>query len=120
MNKKANMAMGVGAGVLAAGAAAYLLFGPEGKKHRKQIQGWAVRMKGEMIEKFEEAKELTEPVYHRIVDEVADRYQKLKNVDQAELDELVTDIRKHWKAISSSSRATPKRLGRKKKAEKDK
>lgn len=42
----------IGATIAAAGVAAYMLFGPDGKKNRKVVRGWAVKMKGEIIEKF--------------------------------------------------------------------
>lgn len=92
-------ALEIGAGIAALSAAAYVLFGPEGKKNRKVIRGWAVKMKGEIIEKFEEAKELTEPVYHEIIDKAQAKYAKMKNVDQAELTATINEIKKHWKAI---------------------
>jgi hypothetical protein len=84
-------------------AAAYVLFGPDGKKNQKKIRGWAVKMKGEMIEKFEEAKELTEPVYHKIIDNVEAKYAKLKGVDKAELEATVKEIRKHWDALKKET-----------------
>ena len=92
-------ALAVGAGVAAASAAAYLLFGPEGKKNRKKINSWAVKMKGEMIEKLEKAQEVTEPVYHKVVDEVSAKYAKLKNVDQKDVEDTVSEIKKHWKSL---------------------
>ncbi|MFA6397940.1 MAG: hypothetical protein WDK96_03825 [Candidatus Paceibacterota bacterium] len=96
-------AIGIGAGVAALSAAAYVLFGPNGKKNQKAIKGWAVKMKGEIIEKFEEAKELTEPVYHNIVDNIQAKYSKLKNVDKEELAATVAEIKKHWKAIKKEA-----------------
>lgn len=95
----AKQAIGIGVGVAALSAAAYVLFGPEGKKNRKAIRGWAIKMKGEIIEKFEEAKELTEPVYNDIVNKVQAKYAKLKNVDQEELARVAGEIKKHWKAL---------------------
>jgi hypothetical protein len=95
--------LGISAGVAALSAAAYVLFGPEGKKNRKVIKGWAVKMKGEIIEKFEDAKELTEPVYHQIIDGVQAKYAKLKNVDQEELTKVVAEIKKHWKALKKDT-----------------
>lgn len=100
---KTGTIVGVGAGVVALGAAAYLLFGPNGAKNRKAIRGWAVKMKGEIIEEFEKAKELTEPVYNNIVDKAQARYSKFNNVDKKELELLVKDIKKHWKAIKKNS-----------------
>ncbi len=91
--------VGIGATVAALGAAAYVLFGPNAKKNRKVIKGWAVKMKGEIIEKMEEAKEISEPVYHNIINKVQEKYSKLKNVDPAELEEAVNEVKKHWKAM---------------------
>ena len=99
----AKTIIGIGAGVAALSAAAYVLLGPNGKKNRTVIRGWAVKMKGEIIEKFEEAKELTEPVYHKIIDNVEAKYAKLKNVDKAELEATVKEIRKHWNALKKET-----------------
>jgi hypothetical protein len=95
----AKEVVGIGAGVAALSAAAYVLFGPDAKKNRKAIRGWAVKMKGEIIEKFEEAKEITEPAYHEIIDSVQAKYAKLKNVDPEELKKEVAMIKKHWTAL---------------------
>jgi gas vesicle protein len=100
--------VGIGASVAAAVAAGYLLFGPDGKKNRKTVRGWAVKMKGEIIEKLEQAKEVTEPVYHKIVDEVAAKYAAVKGIDKEELEKFVAETRKHWKAMSGHKNAKPK------------
>lgn len=105
-NKKgmsAGAVVGIGAGVAALAAASYILFGKDGKKNRKAIKGWAVKMKGEIIEKLEEAKEITEPVYHNIIDEVKAKYEKVKNIDQKDIDEVTTEIKKHWKTIKKDA-----------------
>lgn len=95
--------IGIGAGVAALGAAAFILFGPEGKQNRKAIKGWSVKMKGEIIEKFEEAKELTEPIYHKIIDDAQAKYAKVKKIDQEELNKVVSDMKKHWKTIKKEA-----------------
>lgn len=110
----AKTVLEIGAGIAALSAAAYVLFGKEGKKNRKVIKGWAIKMKGEMIEKFENAKELTEPVYHSIVDSVHAKYAKLKNVDQAELDKSIAEIKKHWKAIQNDKKSKKPKTAKKK------
>lgn len=105
MSKKVNQKVGAGkvvagvAGVAALSAAAYMLFGPAGKKNRKKISGWAVKMKGEIIEKFEDMKEITEPMYHKVVDEISSKYAKAKNVSADEIAEVVSEIKKHWKSL---------------------
>jgi len=100
-NKKlgAKEIISIGAGVAALSAAAYVLFGPNAKKNRKAIRGWAVKMKGEIIEKFEKAKEITEPAYHQIIDGIQSKYSKLKNVDPEELKKEIDLIKKHWKDL---------------------
>jgi hypothetical protein len=99
----AGAIVGIGAGVAALSAAAYMLFGPNGKKNQKALRGWSVKMKGEIIEKFENAKELTEPVYHQIIDTVQAKYAKLKNVDAKELEQVIGEIKKHWKALKKEA-----------------
>ena len=101
---------GIGAGIAALTASAYVLFGPAGKKNRKAIKGWTIKMKGEIIEKLEEAKEITEPVYHNIVDTIKAKYEKAKNVDQKDIDEVVAEIKKHWKSMVKD--AKPKKKGK--------
>ncbi|KKP83728.1 MAG: hypothetical protein UR85_C0002G0041 [Candidatus Nomurabacteria bacterium GW2011_GWF2_35_66] len=86
--------VGIGATVAALGAAAYVLFGPDGKKNKKAIKGWAIKMKGEIIEKLEEAKEISEPVYHKIIDQVQAKY-----ADAQDLENAVKEVKKHWKTM---------------------
>ncbi len=100
-------------GIAALSVAAYMMFGPEGKKNRKQISGWSVKMKGEIIEKFEKAKEVTEPIFNKIVDEAAVKYAKAKGVSAEELSSVVADLRKHWKALVRDVKAkNPAKKGR--------
>lgn len=117
-NKKkgvsASTIIGVGASVAALGAATYLLFGPNGKKNQKAIKGWAVKMKGEIIEEFEKAKNITEPIYHDIVDKVQARYSKFQNVDKKELENAIKEIKKNWKAISKEAKKGVSKKSKKK------
>ena len=110
--KNAGKIIAVSAGIAAISAAAYVLFGPEGKKNRKAIRGWAIKMKGEVIEKLEAAKEITEPVYHDIVNKVSEKYGKIKNVNPEELTQAVEDLRKQWKNMVRD--AKPKKKAAKK------
>lgn len=115
VQKKGGMgkAIAVGATVAAAAAAGYLLFGPEGEKNRKKMKGWMIRMKGEMIEKFEHLKQMTEPEYTRIVDSVAAKYALAKNVDKKDVAGVIRDARRHWKMLTQD---VQKRVTTKKRA----
>lgn len=92
--------LGVGVAALAAGA--YFFFGPDGKKHQKKMRGWMVRMKGEILEKLEAAQEVTEPIYHKIVDTVAAAQALSGQVSKEEIDELADELKKKWRVISRS------------------
>ncbi|HQB18562.1 MAG TPA: hypothetical protein PL092_01285, partial [Candidatus Pacearchaeota archaeon] len=106
--KKSSLgtAVGIGVGIAAATAAAYLLFGPEGKKNRKAISSLSVKIKGDIIEKFEKVKEITEPIYYEIVDEISKKYSKLKNVDKDELEAVINDLKSNWKEIVKDAKTT--------------
>ena len=93
----------IGAGVAVLSVAAYMLFGPNGKKNQKALKGWAIKMKGEIIEKLEAVKDVTAPVYEKIVSEVAAKYAKLKNIDPKDLESEVATLKKHWKAMMKST-----------------
>lgn len=97
----------IGAGVAALAAASYYFFGPEGQKHRKTAKGWMLKMKAEVVEKMEKAKEMSQSVYDSIVDSVAKKYVKNPEVGM-----MVDMLKKQWKGISSS--ATPKKTAKKK------
>jgi hypothetical protein len=105
MQKKTNKANTVklaviGASLAGLAATAYFLFGPKGKKNRQHAKAWAIKMKGEVVEKLESAREITEPVYREIIDTVAKEYKKGRKASQPEIEALATDLKKHWKAMS--------------------
>jgi malic enzyme len=106
----------IGAGVAAIGVMSYLLFGPAGKKNQKKLKGWMLKMKGEVMEKMEDAKEVTASVFENIVDEVGKKYKSLKNIDSAELAAEIASLKKGWKAVVSKSKKTIGKGGRKVKA----
>lgn len=123
MAKKANTknvsvggAMGLAAGLAAVAAGSYFVFGPQGKKNRKAIKGWSLKMKGEVLEKIEKLKEVTPELYNKVIDEVSSKYAKAKGVSTEEVTMLVSDMKKHWKSISND--LAPKKKVAKKVAKK--
>ena len=97
--------IGAGIAALTAAAVAYLLVGPQGKKNRKVLKGWVIKMKGDIVEKLENVKDITEPVFHRIVDEVASKKKKIKNISPADLEEAVKEIKRQWKTLAKESKS---------------
>lgn len=123
MNKKKKKGsvggkIAVGAGALAAGAALYMLFGPNGKKNRGKAKAWAVKMEKEIVKKLNAAKDLSEPAYHEIVDKVKAKYGKLKNIDKKELESVLEDLRKHWIVMTKKRKTANAKKSSKMKANK--
>jgi hypothetical protein len=92
----------VGAGVIALAAASYFFFGPEGKKNRHNLKGWMVKMKGEVIEKMEDAKDMTEETYEKIVDTIAAKYAKAGKISEQEIRLFAALLKQQWKGIVKS------------------
>jgi len=94
----------IGASLAGLAATAYFFLGSKAKERQKHAKAWAVKMKADVIEKLEMAREITEPVYHEIIDSVAVEYTKGKKASQKEIKELAQDLKKHWKTISTSAK----------------
>ena len=110
---------GLGLALAAAAAAGvYFLYGTnDAKKNRKAVKGWALKAKGEVLEKIEQVKgELTEENYHKIVDTVTGKYRKLKTAHGDDVEMLVKDMKGHWKNIKKhvgGAQATVKKATKK-------
>lgn len=102
-NNAAKTGLGVGIAALAAAAAgAYYFYGSKhAPQHRKQMKGWMIKAKGEVVEKLENVKDMTQENYEKVVSQVMDKYEKAKNINPEDVKALATDMRKHWKNISS-------------------
>lgn len=91
----------IGASLAGLAASAYFFLGPDGKKNQKQAKAWAIKMKGDVVEKLEMVRELSEPAYHKIIDSIAIKHKKELKAGHEEIMELAQDLKKHWKIISN-------------------
>jgi hypothetical protein len=98
--KQVAVVAGVAVGLAALTAAGYFVLGPDGKKNRKQIKGWTLKMKGDVLERLEKLREVTPEVYNSIIDDVGNKYGKLKSISGDEVVAIAADLKKHWNAIS--------------------
>jgi gas vesicle protein len=96
-------------GVAALSAVGYLLMGPQGKKNRKDLKAWMVKMQAEVAEKMEDMKEVTADKYNDIVEQVSNKYSKLKNIDSEMVEKEVARLKKEWKNMSSSMKSGAKK-----------
>ena len=92
---------GLGLAIVAAAAAAgYFLYGSKKSAgNRKKIKGWTLKAKGEVLERIEKLKDVSEDEYNKIIDSVSAKYSKMKDVDEDEVKESMNDLRKYWKNI---------------------
>lgn len=87
---------------LAGLAVAYFFLGPKNKKNLKNTKSWAIKMRGDVIEKLEKARDISETVYGKIIDSIAIKYEKSLKSNSQEIRELAQDLKKHWRVISKS------------------
>lgn len=100
MGNNTKKYIGAGVGLVAVAAGGYFLYGKDGAKNRKKIKGWALKAKGEMLENIERLKDVNQKTYNEVVDRVAKRYKKFKQVDKKELQRLVRESKSFWNGIT--------------------
>lgn len=103
VKKAAEIAAGVAALAGALGCC-YYLYGPKGAKHRHQVKGWALKMKGEILNELENLKELNEKKYHEVVEKAAKHYEAVKKVNKKELAAVTKELKSHWKHYKARAR----------------
>lgn len=99
--KGAGATVGLAAAALAAAAAGiYYFYGSEkAQKHRKAMKGWAVKAKGEVMQRLEKVRNLDRESYNNAVDKVLKRYRGMKDVGAAEVMALGRELKGHWNNI---------------------
>lgn len=89
---------GIGLAALAA-AGTYFLYGKRGAKNREAISGWALQLKGEVLEKMEKLKSLDRASYEKLVEDTAERFGRVKRVGASELKIITADLKNAWSHI---------------------
>ena len=101
MNKNfKNMSIG---GIASVIAGAYYLYGSrDGEAKRKQVSAWTLKMKGEVLERIEKLKEVSEPKYKEIVKVVSAKYAK---IDKGEVKKVVDEMHSTWNKMKKEVQA---------------
>ena len=101
--KKSN-AVEVGIGLGAAAAGAYFLYGSKSAaKNRKVVKSWALKAKAEVLEKLEDAQEMTQTEYDQLIKSVSGAYTGAKNASKKDLLEFSKEMKDHWKSIEKAA-----------------
>jgi hypothetical protein len=98
-------AVGIGLGAAAVAAAgAYFLYGSKSApKNRKAVKSWALKAKAEVLEKLEDASEMSQKEYEDLVKSVAGAYAGAKNASKKDLVEFSKEMKDHWKSIEKAA-----------------
>lgn len=98
-----NQAVGIGVGLTAAAVAAagaYFLYGSKNAaKNRKAVKSWALKAKAEVLEKLEDAQNMTQEEYLALIDSVAATYQGVKSASKTDLATFKKEMKDHWTGI---------------------
>lgn len=113
-----NQAVGIGIGLTAAAVAAagaYFLYGSKSAaKNRKAVKSWTLKAKAEVLEKLEEAQDMTQAEYLALIDGVTTAYQGVKSASKTDLATFKKEMKEHWVGIAKS--VAPKKKAAVKKA----
>lgn len=115
-----NQAAAIGVGLTAAAVAAagaYFLYGSKNAaKNRKAVKSWTLKAKAEVLEKIEQAKEMSQEEYEQLVDTVTTTYAGMKDASKADLSTFKKEMKEHWMSIAKT--AAPKKKAVKKAVQK--
>jgi len=100
MKKNTKITSGVVAGILAAGAAGYVLFGPNGKKNRKKMQDWMMDAKAEIVAEAKKVKAATKKEFSEVVDGVMAQYTAAKKITVKDAKELKKELGENWDQLA--------------------
>lgn len=107
MKKISKSAAGIGAGLLAAGAAAagyYFYASPKAKKHRKIAAKWATDMKNEVVKEAKRLPKATPKAFAALVDRIADTYEDVSSIDVEEVRRAANELKANWDKLSSGAK----------------
>lgn len=105
-NNRGGMAKSVlvGAGLIAGAALAAYLMTPskERKKAEAKIKKWTRDMQKEVAGRAKAIKNLSRDKYEEIVDDVAPKYEALRDVSATEIETFARELKAHWNNISKA------------------
>jgi hypothetical protein len=108
--------IGLGVGLTAAAVAAagtYFLYGSKGaSKNRKVVKSWALKAKAEVLEKLEQAKEMSKEEYEQVIDTVGGVYAQMKDASKVDISGFKKEMKEYWNKIEKT--AAPKKKAVKK------
>lgn len=103
-------AIKIGAGLVAAGAAAaagYYFYGSKGaKKHRKIAAKWAADMQKEVVREAKKLEKMTPGQYAALVDRIAKTYQSVRSIQPADVKRAANELKENLAAVQKETKRT--------------
>ena len=113
MTKKTSagkIALDIGAGLVAASAAAatgYYFYGSkDAKKNRKIAAKWATDMKKEVLKEAKRLENATPKTFAAVVDSIAKTYQTARSVNAADVKRAATELKANWETVQREAKRT--------------
>lgn len=107
--QKVGIAVGLTATAVAA-AGAYFLYGSEdAKQNRKKVKSWMLKAKADVLESLEQAQDMTEAEYDKLIDSVSSAYSRLKDASKADIATFKREMKEHWAGIEEVAKPVKKR-----------
>ncbi|HEX4798993.1 MAG TPA: hypothetical protein VFV22_00450 [Candidatus Paceibacterota bacterium] len=97
----------VGFGLTAAAATvagAYFLYGSKkAAQNRKKVKGWALKAKGEVLEALENAQNISEEEFKKLVETASSAYGTVKSATKGEVEDFKKEMATHWKDLQKNT-----------------
>ena len=103
----------IGAGVVALGAGAYYLLGPNAKAHQKKASALMVKIKKEAENKVKKVKNATASMYHKAVDSVSASYCKQYEMHEKEIKAFAKKLKSEWRGATKLAKKSVKKATKK-------
>lgn len=105
-NSNTKTAAGVGAGVLAAGAAMaaagyYFYASKDAKQHRKIAAKWAGNLKNDVVKQAKKVQNIDKAQLAAIVDKAAAAYETVRSVDKNDLQKAAKELKSNWQELAA-------------------
>ncbi len=88
------------AAVGAVGAGMYYLLGPEAKAHQKKAVSLMSKMEKEVNKQVSRAKELSKPLYHKMVNAVASEYATQYKAHEKDINKFSKKLKSDWDLVA--------------------
>jgi hypothetical protein len=107
--EKFEIGVGLTAAAVAAAGTFFLYGSKNAAKNRKKVKSWALKAKAEVLEKLEDAQEMTEAEYKELVQAVAGAYSGVKSATKGDIKEFQKEMMEHWQAIEKFAKPKVKK-----------